>query len=135
VEQAMPFNVDKALGSHEKALMIQARRASALSSNIVNADTPGYKARDIDFKQALRNSQGDMLKLQNTSASHMSSFGVDSMGMQLKYRTPGQPSLDGNTVDLDLEKSAYSENAVRYQATLHFLTRKFNGMIKAFKEE
>jgi flagellar basal-body rod protein FlgB len=135
VEQAMPINFDKALGSHEKALMIQARRASALSSNIVNADTPGYKARDIDFKQALRNSQGDMLKLQNTSTSHLSSFGVDSMGMQLKYRTPGQPSLDGNTVDLDLEKSAYSENAVRYQATLHFLTRKFNGMIKAFKEE
>lgn len=131
----MPINFDKALGSHEKALMIQARRARALSSNIVNADTPGYKARDIDFKQALKSSQGDMLSLQKTSASHMTSDGVDAQGMQLKYRIPSQPSLDGNTVDLDLEKSAYSENAVRYQTTLHFLTRKFRGMINAFKEE
>jgi len=135
VEQAMLINFDKALGSHEKALMIQARRASALSSNIVNADTPGYKARDIDFKQALKNTKGDMLNLQKTNASHMPSFGVDSMGTQLKYRTPAQPSLDGNTVDLDLEKSAYSENSVRYQTTLRFLTGKFSGMMKALRED
>jgi len=131
----MPINFDKALGSHEQALMIQARRTSAISSNIANADTPGYKARDIDFRQALKNSQGDMLKLQKTSTSHIASVGVDSKGMQLQYRIPSQPSLDGNTVDLDMEKSAYSENAVRYQTTLHFLTRKFRGMINAFKEE
>ncbi len=131
----MPINFDKALGSHEQALMIQARRTSAISSNIANADTPGYKARDIDFKEVLKNSQGDMLKMHKTSSSHLQSFGMDSKGMQLKYRIPSQPSLDGNTVDLDMEKSAFSENAVRYQTTLHFLTRKFNGMIKAFKEE
>jgi len=131
----MPINFDKALGSHEKALMIQARRASMISSNIANADTPGYKARDLDFKQVLKSSSGDMLSLQKTNGSHLQSSGMNSMGMEVKYRMPGQPSLDGNTVDLDLEKSEFSENAVRYQTTLHFLTRKFSGMIKAFREE
>lgn len=131
----MPINFDKALGNHERALMIQARRASVISSNIANADTPGYKARDLDFKQILNSTGGDMLALQKTNGSHMQASGMDSMGMQLKYRMPGQPSLDGNTVDLDLEKSEFSENAVRYQTTLRFLTGKFSGMIKAFKEE
>ncbi len=131
----MPINFDKALGSHEKALMIQSRRAVALSSNIINADTPGYKARDIDFKQALKSSQGDMLQLQKSNASHIPSFGMDSAGMQLKYRVPSQASLDGNTVDLDHEKSAFAENSVRYQTTLRFLTGKFQGMMKALRED
>jgi len=131
----MPINFDKALGSHEQALKIQARRASALSSNIVNADTPGYKARDIDFKQILNNSKGDMLAMTSTDSSHISTQGMGSMGMALKYRMPNQPSLDGNTVDLDMEKSAYAENAVRYQTSLRFLTGKFQGMMKAFRED
>lgn len=131
----MPINFDKALGSHEKALMIQARRASMISSNIANADTPGYKARDVDFKEVLKSSGGDMLSLQKTNSSHLQLFGTDSMGMEIKYRMPGQPSLDGNTVDLDLEKSEFSENAVRYQTTLRFLTGRFNGIMKALKED
>jgi len=130
----MPINFDKALGNHEQALMLQARRASALSSNIVNSDTPGYKARDLDFKAVLKNTTGDMLAMNVTSSSHMPSFGMDSMSAQLKYRIPNQPSLDGNTVDIDMEKSAYAENAVRYQTSLRFLTGKFKGMMNALRE-
>ncbi len=130
----MPINFDKALGNHEQALMIQARRASALSSNIVNADTPGYKARDVDFKEVLKSTKGEQLVMSKTSSSHITSFGTSTMGTQLKYRIPNQPSLDGNTVDLDLEKSAYAENAVRYQTSLRFLTGKFKGMMNAFRE-
>lgn len=130
----MPINFEKMLGSHEKALMIQARRATVISSNIANADTPGYKARDFDFKQILKSSSNDMLSLQKTNGAHMQSSGTDSMGMELKYRMPGQPSLDGNTVDLDLEKAEFSENSVRYQITLRFLTGRFSGMMKALKE-
>jgi len=131
----MPINFEKALGSHEQALMIQARRASAISSNIVNADTPNYKARDIDFKQALKKSQGDFLSMSQSHSNHIHAAGSDAMGIHLKYRTPLQPSLDGNTVDLDLEKSAYSENAVRYQTTLQFLTGRFKGMKNALAKE
>jgi len=131
----MPLNFDKALGSHERALMIQSRRTSAISSNIVNADTPEYKARDVDFKQVLKRSQGDFLSMKATSSKHMQAEGVDTMGVALKYRIPLQPSLDGNTVDLDQEKSAYAENAMRYQTTLQFLTGRFQGIRGALRGE
>jgi len=131
----MPINFDKALGSHEQALMIQARRASVISSNIVNADTPNYKAKDIDFRQILKSSQGDMLKMSGTKAGHITSSGTTISGSDLKYRVPLQPALDGNTVDLDKEKAAYTDNAIRYQTTLQFLTGRFSGMKNAFRTE
>jgi len=131
----MPINFDKALGSHEKALMIQARRASTLASNIVNADTPNYKARDIDFKQALKGAQGDTLKMAGSSSGHMTGAGTGISGSDLKYRTPLHPSLDGNTVDLDQEKAAYTDNAIRYQTTLQFLTGRFSGIKNALRME
>ena len=131
----MTINFDKALGSHERALMIQSRRASAISSNIVNADTPNYKAKDIDFKEALKRSQGDLLPIAQSNAKHIPVDGMGANGFHLKYRIPLQPSLDGNTVDLDQEKMAYTENSVRYQATLQFLTGRFKGMKNALRGE
>lgn len=128
------INFEKVLGSHATALKIQSRRASTLSSNIANADTPGYKARDLDFKEILKSSTNDLLPMQKTSSSHITSAGMDAFGFQLKYRTPNQSSFDGNTVDLDMEKSAYAENALRYQTSLRFLTGKFKGMMKAFQD-
>ena len=131
----MPINFDKALGSHERALMIQSRRASVISSNIVNADTPNYKARDVDFRQILKSSQGDMLKMAGSKAGHMSPSGIGVGGSDLKYRVPLQPALDGNTVDMDMEKAAYTDNAIRYQTTLQFLTGRFSGMKSALRRE
>ena len=139
----MPINFDKALGSHETALMLQARRTGVLASNITNAvyntsdpvlaDTPNYKARDIDFKSILQNAQSSTLPLEKTQPGHISPSGMGAGNVELKYRVPGQSSLDGNTVDLDREKAAFAENAVRYQATLNFLSGRFKGMMGALK--
>ena len=130
----MPINFDNILGSHEKALMLQARRTSLLSANIVNADTPGYKSRDIDFRQVLKQTQGEVMAMKKTSAGHMSSAGSNGASFQTMYRVPTQPSLDGNTVDLDLEKAAYAENSVRYQTTLKFLGGRFKGLMGALQD-
>jgi len=126
---------DKALGSHAQALSIQSRRSSVLASNIVNADTPNYKARDIDFKQVLKSSQGDMLNMTASKSGHIGSSGSGINGSDLKYRTPLHPSLDGNTVDLDQEKAAFTENAMRYQTTLQFLTGRFTGIKNALRTD
>lgn len=131
----MPINFDKALGSHETALMLQARRTSVLASNIANADTPNYKARDIDFKSVLQNTESSTLAMQTTQSGHMSSFGTSPDDIELMYRVPSKRSPDGNTVDLEKEKAVFAENVVRYQTTLNFLSRRFKGMIGALKGE
>lgn len=133
----MPINFDKALGSHETALMIQARRMSVLATNISNSDTPGYKARDIDFEEALKQAKAGKHEgmLKTTQKGHIQPEGANLPGGELQYRTPLQQSPDGNTVDLQKEKASYAENAVRYQATLRFLTGRFKSMIGALKGE
>ncbi len=131
----MPISFDSALGNHDKALLMRSRRAELLASNIANEDTPGYKARDIDFKTALANIQDQgntALKL--TNRNHIQQSG-QLAGMETLYRVPNQSSLDGNTVDSQLEKSAFAENALRYQASLTFLDMKFKGLIAALKGE
>jgi flagellar basal-body rod protein FlgB len=131
----MPISFDSALGNHDKTLLVRSRRAELLASNIANGDTPGYKARDIDFKTAFANVQaqaGQGLKLTHEDHIQLSS---QLAGMDVLYRIPNQSSLDGNTVDSQLEKSAFAENALRYQASLTFLDRKFKGLIAALKGE
>ncbi len=122
----MRLNAD-IFGNHELALMARARRAGVLAANLANADTPNYKARDIDFGNALEGAgaQSD-LTLATTSGAHLG--GIDSLppGGDLKYRIPFQPSLDGNTVETPIEMAAFSENAVRYQASLMFINRTIN---------
>lgn len=135
----MPINFDKALGSHEKALLLQSRRTSILASNIANADTPGYKARDMDFSQALKKAKlnaSSSAPLKTTHAAHFQSAskGVFS-DVEMKYRIPSQPSLDGNTVELQREQAAFAENAIRYQATLKFLGGRFKGIRAALRGE
>ncbi len=126
-------NLDNAFGIHELALTLQARRSEVLASNMANADTPGYKARDIDFRAELErfsNGTPDRSGLRVTHANHMvpASFGS---GGDLLYRNPMQPSIDGNTVDTQKEKAAFMENAVRYQSTLTFVNGKINALKKA----
>ncbi|HZF17236.1 MAG TPA: flagellar basal body rod protein FlgB [Steroidobacteraceae bacterium] len=119
----MRLNTD-IFGNHELALMARARRAGVLAANLANADTPNYKARDIDFGNALEGAgtQGD-LALATTVAAHLGDTANAPAGGDLKYRIPFQPSLDGNTVETPVEMAAFSENAVRYQASLMFINR------------
>ncbi len=130
----MAINFDKALGSHEQALYLQSRRAGVLASNLANADTPDYKARDIDFRSALQQA-GHSVRLVATNPNHIQARGADLPGGELLYRVPSQSSLDGNTVDIDAEQAAFAENALRYQATLKFLSGRFRGMVNAMKDQ
>lgn len=130
----MPISFDSALGIHDKALVVRAKRAEMLASNIANSDTPGYKARDIDFRQALKQVSGPDASLRKTHSSHISGS-TSSVDTEVMYRTPNQSSLDGNTVDPQIEKAEFADNALRYQASLGFLERKFSGLMKAIKGE
>ena len=114
---------DNIFGIHEQALAVHGQRLGVLAANIANADTPGYKARDIDFSEVLSQSQTESaaLPLKITRAAHITfSDGDPSMG-DLKYRNPYQASLDGNTVEMPVEQAAFAENNVRYQASLNFI--------------
>jgi flagellar basal-body rod protein FlgB len=107
-------------GIHERALMLYGQRLGVLASNMANADTPGYKARDIDFAAVL-GSAGEAdkpLELTSTSASHITIGSDDGISGDLLYRNPYQASLDGNTVEMPVEQAAFAENSVRYQACL-----------------
>lgn len=141
----MPISFDSALGIHQQALSLRTKRTEMLASNIANADTPGYKARDIDFKSALQVSVDKHDQLQQTGSQYAGSLNTTNSGhiqldvsdtnFETLYRVPNQSALDGNTVDEQLEKSAFAENALRYQASLEFLSSKFKGMISALKGE
>ena len=109
-------------GIHEQALLVHGQRLGVLATNLANADTPGYKARDIDFSAVLSQTQGEMLlPLQATHAAHITFNDSDVPAGELKYRNPYQASLDGNTVEMPVEQAAFSENNVRYQASLNFI--------------
>jgi flagellar basal-body rod protein FlgB len=114
-------------GIHEPALLLHGQRIGVLAANLANVDTPNYKARDIDFSEVLANTDGSAaLPMLTTQAAHIS---MDSAGLpdgELKYRNPYQASLDGNTVEMPVEQAAFSENNVRYQASLTFINSKIS---------
>lgn len=118
---------------HEQALKFRELRSQVLSSNIANADTPHYKARDVEFSSALKNAQSTQLSLTRTSHLHRPASGANSAGAAIKYRVPTQPSLDGNTVQTDVEQAAFAENAVQYRTSLSFLDGKIRGLRYALK--
>jgi flagellar basal-body rod protein FlgB len=133
-ETHMPLNLDAYLGVHSAALKLRAQRSELLATNLANADTPNYQARDIDFKSALAQATGtaNTMKLATTNAAHQATaIGAGGVTSDLKYRVPLAPSLDGNTVDPQLEQAAFGENAVRYQTTLTFLSAKFRSLMTA----
>lgn len=130
----MPVNLDSYLGVHATALQLRSQRTELLASNLANADTPNYRARDIDFKSALAaaGSKEGGVHMATTSAGHIGASTANGTPTpELKYRVPLAPSLDGNTVDAQLEQSAFAENSVRYQATLSFVSAKFRGLMTA----
>ncbi len=128
-----------ALDFQAEALKLRGERTQVLAGNIANADTPGYKARDFDFSKTLASATqtlaGDgRATLATTADGHLASaraFGSDPGAAKLQYRTVGQPSLDGNTVDTDVEQSRFAENTVRYESTLRFLNGQIRTMLSA----
>lgn len=111
----------KALAHHEQALKFRALRNQVLGSNIANADTPNYKARDIKFADALKAAGTGSVQMQTTSRLHQQASTADLIANRTMYRVPMQPTLDGNTVETDVEQAAFAENALQYRASLAFL--------------
>ena len=135
----MSISFDKALGIHEQALGFRAKRAEVLANNIANADTPNFKARDLDFASVLaaqseQNGKG-AFGLQTTSSKHIAAQGFGSGDEALQYRISTQPSLDQNTVDAQIEQSNYAENSVNFQASFTLLNNKFKGLVSALRGE
>ena len=129
----MPVGLDSYLGVHAAALKVQTQRMDVLANNLANVDTPGYKARDIDFRTALAaaGSPEGGLTLSTTDAKDIASTATAEGGAALKYRVPLQPSLDGNTVDSQQEQAAFADNTVHYQATLTFLSMRLHNLLTA----
>ncbi|MGL4319097.1 MAG: flagellar basal body rod protein FlgB [Pseudomonas sp.] len=135
----MSISFESALGIHEKALNFRAQRAEVLASNIANADTPHYRARDLDFASVLaeqnEKAQGTQISLNRTSSQHIPADGLQLADPALRFRTPFQPSIDQNTVDMQQEQSNYAENAVQFQASFTLLNSKFKGLVSALRGE
>ena len=129
----MAFNLDSYLGVHPDALKLQSKRTEVIANNLANSDTPGYKARDIDFRAAMASagSADAPVKMTTTNPGHLSVDPSTDASANLKYRTPLAPSLDGNTVDAQQEQAAFADNTVRYQATLTFLSTRFKSLMTA----
>jgi flagellar basal-body rod protein FlgB len=128
----MAMSFDKALGIHTQTLDLRSRRAEVIAANLANQDTPNYLARDMDFKTVLASVQGNgLLKL--TQLGHLQPCG-HSPG-ELLYRVPTQPAIDGNTVDEQQEKAAFSDNALRYQASLRLLSNRIQSLLSAIRGE
>jgi len=133
----MPISFERAFSIHDDALLLRGQRTSILASNIANADTPNYKARDIDFGAMLRSAsqrQADQVALASTHRDHITTQS-SSMQPALMYRNPLHPSLDGNTVDSHVEQAEFSENALMFQTSFTFLNSKVTGLMKALKGE
>jgi flagellar basal-body rod protein FlgB len=112
---------ENVFGIHEQALMLHGQRLGVLATNMANSDTPNYKARDIDFSAVLANTDDAPMQLKITKAAHITFNDSSAPASELKYRNPYQASLDGNTVEMPVEQAAFSENNVRYQASLNFI--------------
>jgi flagellar basal-body rod protein FlgB len=127
----MTINFDKALGIHPQALAMRERRGEILAANLANADTPGYKARDLDFKSILKQNLPEAVTMERTQAGHFAPQQL--VESRVMYRNPNQVSLDGNTVEANVEQAKYAENAVQYQASLQFISNNFSGLMMALR--
>ncbi len=130
--------LDNLLELNQQALGLRAARQELLSGNIANADTPGFKAKDFDFAKAMQHAQSShQIKntLVTTSARHigLSDFRAIT-AIPEQYRVPQQPSIDGNTVDMDTERMQFMDNAMRYDAGLTFINYQFRTLLSAIKE-
>lgn len=135
----MSISFSNALGIHEQALELRVNRAEVLASNLANADTPGFKARDIDFKAILGNEMAShggakTLQMSTTDGQHLPHASAAGAN-ELLYRTPSQPSVDGNTVDTQEEMAEFMKNTLQYQSSFQFLNGKFKSLTNAIRGE
>ena len=124
----MIARLTESLDFHSQALMLRAERQRLIASNIANADTPGYQARDFDFATALRAATGNGGGI---ATDVMQPGG--RLAPALRYAVPTQTNLDSNTVDMDRERSAFADNAVKYESTLRFINGSVRTMLDAMK--
>jgi flagellar basal-body rod protein FlgB len=130
--------LDETLRFNETALSLRAQRQQLLASNIANADTPNFKARDIDFRQALQGAMSAAgsapAPLVTTSAAHLSQGkGATVLAGPLLYRSVVQGSVDGNTVDMDVERNQFTDNAIRYEASLTAVSAQIKGLLSVIQ--
>lgn len=127
------------IGFQSEALVLRAERQRLLASNIANADTPGYVARDMDFAATLRQATGSAAPggaaLATTHGGHIPVSTVSSAGVTstLRFASPSQTNLDRNTVDMDRERANFADNAVKYEASLRFVNAGVGTMLNAIK--
>ena len=136
----MPDGIDQHLGSLRSVANLRAYRQELLASNIANADTPNYKARDFDFQTAMENVKASRggFAMARTSPAHLKGdnlIGVGNApaGVNVLYRTEFQPNADGNSVNMDIERSAFAENAVQLETTLTLIQQHFHRMQTAIQ--
>jgi len=127
----MTNGLDNIFGVHAQALRLRAKRAELLAANIANADTPNFKARDIDFKAALKDANPKE-GIAKTHVGHINPGGSQGK-LNLLYRIPVQSNIDGNTVDLHRESAEFSENALHYDASLNFINSRIRSLMSALK--
>jgi flagellar basal-body rod protein FlgB len=129
--------LDETLRFHQTALSLRSQRQQLLASNIANADTPNYKARDVDFNKALQNalSGGTPANaLAKTAPQHLAVASLPTIGgIQAQFRGTVQGSVDGNTVDMDMERNQFTENALRYEAGITFVAHQVKGLLTAIQ--
>lgn len=131
--------LDTFVNFHQQALSVREKRQNILATNIANSDTPNYQARDIDFtielKKAINNQHTlNNIKLNITSAKHIQTNTIGSADYQLLYRIPYQSSADGNTVEMDQERTAFMDNSIHYQSNLTFLGEQFKNVISVLQQ-
>lgn len=121
------------LNFQSNALLLRAQRQQVLASNIANADTPGYVARDFDFAQALKTAAGGVSPsaVNTTDARHLRLGAADPLNPELAYTVQTEPSQDGNSVDLDRERANFVDNSIRYESTLRFINGHVKTMLSA----
>lgn len=139
----MSDSIDRLFDLHQSALSARAYRSQVLASNIANADTPGFQARDVDFKAALAQALGGTsanatapVGMVRTSTRHMGVGGTQADTMPnapLVYRTVTQASIDNNTVDVNVERALFADNAIRYEASLSFINSKIKSLLTAMQ--
>jgi flagellar basal-body rod protein FlgB len=133
----MSSRIDEMFRFQQTALNLRSARQELIASNIANADTPNYKAKDIDFANALRGALAgttEKLPMTVSAPDHLrGNAGESVMGAPVQYRVPLQPSADGNTVDMDVERAQFADNALRYEASVRFISGKGKDVLDALQ--
>ena len=138
----MTIGIDNALGIAPQALALSARRTHLLANNLANADTPGFKARDLDFKSALQEAQNaaqqkgpQAVQLKGSDARHFVDASANDPYADVLYRVPLMPALDGNSVDTQMEQAEFAANSTQFLTGLRILNGRIKGMMTAIKGE